>query len=198
MGTHSPLLRSHVPQRLDLPPRALLHWPTRCSLSGFPSHTPIFHPRYLRGYGLSHWKWQSLKKKKKLAAQRRTRSKEAFGERQVAPFRVCPWTRWSAFPPLTPCLHKLTSLWGPARGGFTKRCLGLSQSEVTSACQAGTFSLDTGDVHSLTHYSCRERRSRHHPSSAGSVGRAPCPGRRGPAQNTSPGCWQDGKRRAAT
>lgn len=30
-----------------------------------PSHTPIFHPRYLSGDGLSHWKWQSLKKKKK-------------------------------------------------------------------------------------------------------------------------------------
>lgn len=29
-----------------------------------PSHTPIFHPRYLSGDDLSHWKWQSLKKKK--------------------------------------------------------------------------------------------------------------------------------------
>ena len=54
------------------------------------------------------------------------------------------------FPQPTSCPHPLTSLRGPAKGGFTKRCLGLSQSEVTSACQAGAFQLDReGAMHSL-------------------------------------------------
>lgn len=62
-GADSPLLCWSVHQRVGLPAPGSA--PLTCTLFStlFPSHTPIFHPRYLSGDGLSHWKWQSLKKK---------------------------------------------------------------------------------------------------------------------------------------
>lgn len=79
------------------PLRALLHWPTLRSLPLFPSHTPIFHPRYLSGVGLSHWKWQSLKKKNWLNTGIHVQRKPL--ERSRSLFSPCVLGWDIAFPP---------------------------------------------------------------------------------------------------
>lgn len=65
---------------------------------------------------LSHWKWQSLKKKKTISTQNSSSRGSCVGERQVAHFSRVPW--WDNYN-LKPTSYPLmTSLWGPTKSGF--------------------------------------------------------------------------------